>query len=56
MKRTFEFWAIDKDGMKHNNYYHTKISRINKVKKLIEQKYGIEIDKCIDFGIRETTE
>jgi len=55
-KRTFEFWAIDKNGDKWNEYVTTKSSRKTKVKALIAQKYKIDIEQCKDFGIREVTE
>lgn len=47
-----EFWAIDENGNKHNECFKTKSSRSSKVKKLIEQKYKLEIGKCYDFGFR----
>jgi hypothetical protein len=52
-KNTFEFWAIDEKGCKWNECVTTKSSRASKVKKLITQKYGINIEKCQDFGMRE---
>ena len=55
-KRTFEFWAIDKNGHKWNEYVTTKSSRNTKVKALIAKKYKIDIDQCNDFGMREITE
>lgn len=55
-KRTFEFWAIDKDGCKWNEYVTTKSSRASKVKRLITQKYGIDITQCQDFGMRDITD
>lgn len=54
--RTFEFWAIDKNGQKWNEYVHTKSSRNSKVRKLIAEKYKIDIEKCQDFGMREIFE
>lgn len=56
MKNTFEFWAIDKDGQKWNEFVTTKSSRQTKVKALITKKYNLDIDKCQDFGIRNVTE
>lgn len=55
-KRTFEFWAIDKNGGKWHEYVTTKKSRKTKVKAFISQKYKIDIEQCKDFGLREVTE
>ena len=52
MKRTVEFWAIDKDGNKYNEYIKTKLANKKKIKLLIEQKYKFKISECIDFGFR----
>lgn len=52
-KKTFEWWAIDKNKNKYHEYETSKHSRVNKVKKIIEVKYNFKIDECIDFGIRE---
>ena len=52
-KRTFEFWAIDKNGGKWNEYVTTKSSRKTKVKAFISQKYKIDIEQCQEFGLRE---
>ena len=52
-KRTFEFWAIDKNGSKWNEYVTTKSSRKTKVKAFIGKKYKIDIEQCQEFGLRE---
>ena len=52
-KRTFEFWAIDKNGRKWNEYVTTKSSRKTKVKAFIGKKYKIDIEQCQEFGLRE---
>ena len=51
--RTFEFWAIDKNGVKWNEYIESSSVRNSKIKALITAKFGIEIDKCKDFGMRQ---
>jgi len=54
--RTYEFWAIDEYGKKYNDYIQTKHARNSKIKKKIEEKYQINIEKCQDFGMRDMTE
>ena len=55
-KRNFEFWAVDKNGHKWHEYISVKHTRISKVKAAISKKYNIDIDKCLDFDLIESTE
>ena len=52
-KRIFEFWCIEEDGTKHHEYIETNSVRRSKVKKFIEKKFNINIETCLDFGIRQ---
>lgn len=53
MTNVYEWWAIDENGNKYNDSFPTKSSRSSKVKKEIEKKYKINIDKCKEFGLRK---
>ena len=52
VKHSYEFWCIDKDGVKMHEYFSYSSTRESKVKKHIEKTYGIDIKECQDFGFR----
>ena len=47
-----EWWAIDENGDKYHDYMKTKHSRNSKIKAQIKKEYGVDPEKCIDFGLR----
>jgi hypothetical protein len=49
----WEFWAIDENGQKYNDVVKTKLNRAVKIRNIISKVYKINIDKCIDFGMRK---
>ncbi|PCI96628.1 MAG: hypothetical protein COB15_09580 [Flavobacteriales bacterium] len=51
-KKTFEWWAVDKDGNKYHEYHTTKRARKGKAQLEIEAEYGFKVSECIDFDIR----
>ncbi len=49
----YEYWAIDKDGNKHNATVKSKSTRPpKKVRRDIQQKVKFDIGQCKDFGFR----
>jgi len=56
MSKLIEFWAIDKNNCKWNEYIRTKHSKKNKILKQIGQKFNIDVEKCIEFGMRKVEE
>jgi len=52
-KLYYEWWAVDKDGVKHAGYVETKSNRYNKVLKQLQGIVEFNIDEAKDFGIRK---
>ena len=52
VKHSYEFWCTTEDGNKMHEYFNYSSTRDSKVREFIENKFGIKIDNCVDFGYR----